>query len=161
MFQLAVLGAIAVLTAADQLTKAAIVATVKVNGPFSFLFGLLRFRYVENTGVAFSLFDSHPGILTAITAMLVAACIVFLLLHKVKHIVPNICLVCIAAGGLGNVIDRLARGFVVDFIEPMFVDFAVFNFADCCITVGAAALLIYEIYDTVVHSRKAKEANNG
>lgn len=53
------------------------------------------------------------------------------------------------AGGAGNFVDRVARGFVVDYIEPTFVNFAVFNFADCCVTVGAALLIIKTVYDLI------------
>ena len=56
-------------------------------------------------------------------------------------------------------IDRIANGYVVDFIEPLFIDFAVFNFADCCITVGAFLLIGYEIYD-VIREKKAMKAQN-
>ena len=71
----------------------------------------------------------------------------------------NICLLLVVAGGIGNVIDRIMYGYVVDFIEPLFVDFAVFNFADCCITVGAFMLIGYEIYE-IINERKKKAENN-
>ena len=66
----------------------------------------------------------------------------------------------VISGGLGNVIDRILYGFVVDFIEPLFIDFAVFNFADICITVGAFMLIGYEIYDLVKEKKTKKAAEN-
>lgn len=70
------------------------------------------------------------------------------------------------AGGAGNFVDRVARGFVVDYIEPTFVNFAVFNFADCCVTVGAALLIIKTVYDLIRENKKYlsdddKKAENG
>lgn len=70
------------------------------------------------------------------------------------------------AGGAGNFVDRVARGFVVDYIEPTFVNFAVFNFADCCVTVGAALLIIKTVYDLISENKKYlsdddKKAENG
>ena len=72
----------------------------------------------------------------------------------------NVCLVLVTAGGIGNVIDRIANGFVVDFIEPLFVDFAVFNFADCCITVGAILMIVYQIYDIIRDSKNKSKKND-
>ena len=66
----------------------------------------------------------------------------------------------VISGGLGNVIDRILYGFVVDFIEPMFIDFAVFNFADCCITVGAFMLIGYEIYELITEKKKKADKND-
>ena len=64
----------------------------------------------------------------------------------------------VGAGGAGNMIDRILHGYVVDFIEPLFVKFAVFNFADICITVGAFMLIGYEIYE-IIRETKAKKAS--
>ena len=65
----------------------------------------------------------------------------------------------ICAGGIGNIIDRIVRGFVVDYIEVLFIDFYVFNFADCLITCGAFALMGYLIYEMVQESKKEKLKN--
>jgi signal peptidase II len=61
------------------------------------------------------------------------------------------------AGGIGNIIDRIRLHFVVDYIEPTFIDFAVFNFADCLITVGAFVLMIYLVIDIVKDEKTKKE----
>jgi signal peptidase II len=60
------------------------------------------------------------------------------------------------SGGIGNIIDRIRLHYVVDYIEPLFVNFAVFNFADCLITVGAFALIFYLIYDLIKDTKKSK-----
>jgi signal peptidase II len=62
------------------------------------------------------------------------------------------------SGGIGNIIDRIRLHYVVDYIEPTFIDFAVFNFADCLITVGAFVMMIYLIADI---TRDAKNSKSG
>ncbi len=148
---------IVLLTAVDRLTKYAAVSTVKVNGAYDFLPGFIRFRYVENTGAAFSMLSDKTFLLTVATVIILAVCLVVIFSGKLRSKFAQLCLVIIVSGGIGNVIDRILYGFVVDFIELVFVDFAVFNFADCCITVGAFMLIGYEIYDLI---KTVKEKNN-
>ncbi len=157
MFQAISLAVIAFLIVVDRLTKYIAVSTVKIDGPQEFLFGLFQFRYVENTGAAFSSFSENTEILTVVTVVIIVFCLILLLGRKVKPLFINICLLLVTAGGIGNVIDRIAYGYVVDFIEPLFIDFAVFNFADCCITVGAFMLIGYEIYEVIVERKNSKK----
>ncbi|MBQ2903816.1 MAG: signal peptidase II [Clostridia bacterium] len=155
MFQAVSLAIIAVLTVIDRLTKYAAVATVKVDGPKEFLFGLFNFTYVENTGAAFSLFSDKTDSLSILTVLFLAVMLFLLLKKTFSSKFLNASLLLVIAGGLGNLIDRLCYGYVIDFIEPLFVDFAVFNFADCCITVGAFMIIAYEIYE-IISERKKK-----
>lgn len=157
MFQAISLAVIVTLTLIDRLTKYIIVSTVKVNGPKDFLFGTFQFRYVENTGAAFSSFSENTNLLSAITFVIIIVCLVLLLSRKIKPLFINICLLLVTAGGIGNLIDRIMYGYVVDFIEPLFMDFAVFNFADCCITVGAFMLIGYEVYDLIKEQKNKKK----
>ena len=159
MFQAISLAVMAVLIAVDRLTKHIAVSTVKIDGPSEFLFGLFQFRYVENTGAAFSSFSDKTEILTVATVIIILFCLVLILSRKIKSSFVNVCLLLVTAGGIGNVIDRIAYGYVVDFIEPLFIDFAVFNFADCCITVGAFMLIGFEIYE-LIRERKKTEKND-
>ena len=160
MFQAVSLATIILLTVIDQLTKYAAVMTVKVNGPEEFLFGLFQFRYVENTGAAFSSFSNNTTALTVATVIILAGCLILLLSKKIKSKFMNVCLLLVISGGLGNVIDRIVNGFVVDFIEPLFIDFAVFNFADCCITVGALLMIAYQIYELVREQKNKSKKND-
>lgn len=157
MFQAISLVIIVILTVIDRLTKYIAVSTVKIDGPKEFFFGLFQFRYVENTGAAFSSFSDNTEILTVFTLVIIVFCLVLLMSRKLKPLFINVCLLLVTAGGIGNVIDRIAYGYVVDFIEPLFVDFAVFNFADCCITVGAVLLICYEIYELITEQKKSKK----
>ena len=145
MFQAISLAVIAALTVIDRLTKYAAVTSVKPNGPFKFLF---------------SSFSDNTVLLTVFTVLILIVCLVLLMIRRIKPVFPNICLVLIVAGGLGNVIDRVLYGYVIDFIEPLFMDFAVFNFADCCITVGAFMLIGYEIYGLIRDKSSKKDHND-
>ena len=160
MFQAISLAIIAVLTVIDRLTKYAAVTTVKVDGPKEFLFGLFNFTYVENTGAAFSMFSDKTDTLSLLTVLCLIAILYLLMKKMFESKFLNVCLVLIFAGGLGNLIDRIAYGYVIDFIEPLFMDFAVFNFADCCITVGAFMLIGYEIFEMIKEHKKKAETDD-
>ena len=155
MFQAISVAAILLLTVIDRLTKYAAVSVLKPNGPEEFLFGLFQFRYVENTGAAFSSFSENKFMLLFLSGGLLLAVLFVLLTKKIDSKLVNVSLVLVSAGGLGNLIDRVLNGYVVDFIEPLFIKFAVFNFADICITVGAFMLIGFEIYE-IVRETKAK-----
>ena len=157
MFQAISLAVIVILNLIDQLTKYIAVSTVKVDGPKEFLFGTFQFRYVENTGAAFSSFSNNTNLLSIVTFVIIIFCLVLLLSRKIKPMFVNICLLLVTAGGIGNLTDRIMYGYVIDFIEPLFMDFAVFNFADCCITVGAFMLIGYEIYDLIKEQKNKKK----
>ena len=132
----------------DQLFKFLAIEYLKPIEYIDVINKVLRFRYVENTGAVFGSFATQTVLLTVFT-------IVFLIKNKDKSKFVNVCLLLMIAGGIGNIIDRIRLKYVVDFIEPLFVDFAVFNFADCLITVGAFALIGYLIVDIFKDVKKS------
>lgn len=154
MFQLISIIIIGILIAADRITKYAVETALAGGETKEFLFGLFRLRYVENTGAAFSSFSGNRAVLIVFTSLAIALCL-FVLLKK-KSLFVSACLILITAGGIGNLIDRITDGFVVDFIEPMFMNFAVFNVADIFITVGAIMLIVYEIYLLIKEKKNGK-----
>jgi signal peptidase II len=99
--------------------------------------------YTENTGAAFSFFSGSIYFLIIFVSLLLLAVAVYGIFDKNKHILKSACLIMIFSGGLGNLLDRIRNGYVVDYIELRFMDFAVFNFADILVTVGAVLLIIY------------------
>lgn len=149
------------LIGADQLFKFLVIEYLKPVEYVNVIDGVLRFRYVENTGAIFGSFAAHTAVLTAFSVVLLVATIIFLVKNKDKSKIVNVCLILMISGGIGNIIDRLRLKYVVDFIEPLFVDFAVFNFADCLITVGAFALIIYLFVDIIKDSKKEKSLKQG
>ena len=162
MIQAITLLVIAALVAIDQVIKIAVVNRFAAGGSMDILFGLIRIRYVENTGAAFSSMQNQ----TIFTAVVIVMFIFLLMTKKIKPGFIYWCVAVVIAGGAGNFVDRVARGFVVDYIEPTFVNFAVFNFADCCVTVGAALLIIKTVYDLIRENKKYlsdddKKAENG
>ena len=154
MIQAITLLVIAALVAIDQVIKIAVVNRFAAGGSMDILFGLIRIRYVENTGAAFSSMQNQTVFLTIFTAVVIVMFIFLLMTKKIKPGFIYWCVAVVIAGGAGNFVDRIARGFVVDYIEPTFVNFAVFNFADCCVTVGAALLIIKTVYDLIRENKK-------
>ena len=150
----------AFLIGADQIIKLLVIQYLKPIQYIDVIEGVLRFRYVENSGAIFGSFATHTLILTIFSIILLGVTIFFLVTNKQKSKIINFCLLLMISGGIGNIIDRIRLHYVVDFIEPLFIDFAVFNFADCCITVGAFMMIAYEIYE-LVSERKKKAVKNG
>ena len=114
-------------------------------------------RFVRNTGAAFSMFCAHTTLLSVLTGLFLLAGFAALFSGKVRSGILCAAFTLILSGGLGNWIDRVRVGYVTDFIEPLFMQFAVFNFADILITVGAGLLIVWLIYDGV-HGRREKKA---
>lgn len=104
--------------------------------------GVVRFRYARNTGAAFSLFDGNSAALAVVTLVMIAVVLAIYFREKSLGSLARGGLALIASGGAGNLFDRLLRGYVVDFIQPIFVDFAIFNIADVAVCAGAALVAI-------------------
>lgn len=153
------LAAIAVLTAVDLLIKNAVIEKIPLGEDVRFIDGILGFTYVRNTGVAWSMFDGNPQLLSVVTGCLIFAVFVYLLLPVKRPFAYEICIPVILAGGIANLADRIMRGYVVDYIKTLFVDFPVYNFADCLITCGACALVIFMIYE-IIKDEKNKKAKS-
>ncbi|MBE6795082.1 MAG: signal peptidase II [Ruminococcaceae bacterium] len=149
----------AALIGADQLIKLLVVEYLKPILFIDIIDGVLRFQYVENSGAIFGSFSSHTIILTVVSIILLAVVIFIIATKKTKSRVIDFFLLLMVSGGIGNIIDRIRLGYVVDFIEPLFVDFAVFNFADCLITVGAFSLMIYLIVDLIKDAKNSKKVS--
>ena len=157
MFRWIAVLIIAALIAVDQGLKFLAIEYLQPIGSFPVLDGVLQLSYVENTGAAFGMFHEHTTLLSVFTAIVVVVGLALLLSGRLRDNLARAAAVLILAGGAGNLIDRVARGFVVDYIEPLFVDFAVFNFADMLVCVGAGLLILYLILDLVRERREAAQ----
>ena len=122
----------------DRLTKLLAIASLKEQAPMEVLPGILEFHYAENTGIAFSLFNEMPMLLTLLNSLIILGLIAWVIKNKKL----DLGFALIIAGGVGNLIDRFFYGYVVDFINPLFVDFAVFNVSDIALNLGVVALLV-------------------
>ncbi len=148
---------VALIAVADQLIKRAVLASSLVGGEnITVIPGLLELNYVENTGAAFSLFEGKTYILSVFSVVVLIVGVYLLFARKIKSKVMLTSLVMIMGGGLGNLIDRIAYHFVVDYIKVLLIDFPVFNFADCFITVGEFILIGYLIWDIFKDFQKGK-----
>ena len=136
------------IAAADQLVKYLILSNAQIGETVFSLKPIVEITYVQNTGAAFSMLEGKVWILGIVSVLFCAAVIAYWIIKKPKH--PLLCtsISMIFAGALGNAIDRLARGFVVDYIDAAFINFPVFNIADMAIVIGAGLFILYEIlYD--------------
>ena len=126
----------------------------------NFIPGVVQFRYAENTGMAFSMLSGARWIFIAVTIVACVGVLYYMLSNRCKSLWLYWSLGVVVSGGIGNLVDRIAYGYVVDFIEPVFIDFAVFNIADCAVTCGAVSLVIYLVVDIIKDSKKSKEKPN-
>ncbi|MDE7014405.1 MAG: signal peptidase II [Kineothrix sp.] len=132
----------ALLIFVDQAVKSLAVSHLKGKADYPLLTGILEFSYLENTGAAFSSFMGKQGFL--ITLTICAMC--FLIIKYIQiprqesnHYLPmKSALILIISGGIGNLIDRVSNGYVVDFIYFVPIDFPKFNIADCYVCIGMA-----------------------
>lgn len=159
MKKLLSLISIVVFTAVDQIIKFFVERDLRPVREMPFIEGFIGWQYVRNTGAAFGSFSNNTTLLSVFTAVLLLVGIVALLMGKIKNKFYRVCAVMVISGGLGNLIDRIFRGFVVDFIEVQFTEFAVFNFADILVTCGAFMIMGYTIYD-LVREQKLKKAGD-
>ena len=128
--------------AADQITKFLVVQGIALHSQVDAIPGIFHLTYVQNTGAAFSSFQGMHW-LFVLVFVLFAGFLVWEFATKKFGFAAfeRWCLVAIFAGGLGNLIDRLRLGYVVDMIEVEFMNFAVFNVADIFITCGCILLM--------------------
>ena len=134
----------AAIVAADQFTKYLTMANIALYEDVPFIPGILQLTYVRNTGAAFSSFEGQQWLFALIFLVLTAA----IVYEYVKNSMPftnfeRWLIAAIYGGGLGNMIDRVRLGYVVDMIETTFMEFPVFNVADCFITCGCVLLMIH------------------
>ena len=129
--------------AVDQYTKFLTVANIALYQDVEFIPHVLGFTYVQNTGAAFSSFEGQQWLFALIFALFTVG-IVYEYFKKPMGFTnfERWCIAAIYAGGLGNMIDRVRLGFVVDMLETKFMTFPVFNVADCFITCGCILMMI-------------------
>lgn len=162
---LSILGAGA-LVLIDQMIKHWATAVLQPVGAITLLPGIVELRYYLNDGMAFSMLAGKQGLLIGATTLMLIGVLAVLFLRKMGPW-ERISWTLILGGGVGNLIDRFFNGVVVDYINVLFVNFAVFNFADICITTGVILLMGWILFDSFQKDRAEKslhpqeEKNNG
>ena len=135
-----------VLVALDQLVKYLVLQNIPLGGHVPFIPYLLELTYVQNTGAAFSIFSEHTWMLALVSLVMSVVLALALWKNFFRHPLGKVTLTLLLAGAVGNLIDRLLHGYVVDMIELEFMRFAVFNVADCAVVCGAILLVIYAFF---------------
>ena len=160
---------ICVLVALDQWTKWLAVVHLKGNRPYVLLDGILELYYYENRGAAFGTMQNQQILFYILTPIiLIFFGWFFYRLPRRRHFLPfRVLSVILAAGAVGNLIDRVLHQYVIDFVYVVAIDFPIFNVADCYITVSAVILiLLYLFYykeediQEIFPKREKKKAND-
>lgn len=144
---------------ADVLSKWAVVEYIKPQGAVTLIEGILDFTYVENRGMAFGLLSGHRWVFMVFTVVLLIAIAAFLFYYRREaNLWLKIACGLVMGGGIGNMIDRVSLGYVIDFIDFCAFDFWVwvFNVADACVCVGVFMLAIWLIIDSIRCEREKK-----
>ena len=147
---------------ADYVSKRLVVRYLMPVRSVTVIPGLFDFTYLENRGAAFGMLSDHPWIHTVISLIAVAGISVYLVIARKSPRSQwlNAAAGMMIGGGIGNLIDRLSQGYVVDFIETKFMKFAIFNVADSFVTVGAGILLVYVIVSEIGNAGKSGAAKD-
>lgn len=127
----------------DQAVKGYVVKEIPLGGMRRFIPKVVSLTYLKNSGAAFSMLENQQWFFTIITLIAMGAAFVYLYRHIKGSIWLWLGLTLIISGGIGNFIDRLRQGFVVDMFHLDFMNFAIFNVADIYLTIGVGLLLIY------------------
>lgn len=143
----------------DQAIKLLVDMYLKPVGSKMIVPGFLQLRYLENDGAMMGMMDGKTSVMTALAVLCMVAVLTVIYSGWLTSRVDYISVVLIAAGGFGNIVDRIMRGYVIDYIEVLFVDFYVFNFADCLITCAAFTIIFYQIY-CLIKDRKTKKVTS-
>lgn len=133
---------IVALIALDQWVKFEIVKNIQLGEVKPFIPKILSLTYLRNTGAAFSILENQQWLFAVITLVVIGAAIRYLSKHIKDSVWLLSALSLIIAGGIGNFIDRMHQGFVVDMFQLDFINFAIFNVADSYLTIGVLVLIV-------------------
>ncbi len=151
----------AALLALDQITKYIVMTNMKLYSSIDFIDGFLDFYYIHNDGGAWGMLGGYRWLLITVTAVFIVGILLYLVFmgRRNKLLFWAGCL--ILSGGIGNMIDRIFRGGkVIDFLRFRFIEFPIFNIADCAVVIGAGLLILYFVLDTVREIKAKKDGKN-
>ena len=150
-----------VLLVADQVVKYLVRTGIDLGQSIPFIPHLLDLTFVRNTGAAFSMLAEHTWLLILISAVVVVVVAVLTARGLFQGWLGRTAAMLVMCGGIGNLIDRVVLGYVTDMFQTTFMKFAVFNLADCYITVGVVLLFVYILffYPDAHHKEVAPDAD--
>jgi signal peptidase II len=130
----------------DQFTKYLTVTHLRPIESVTVIEGIFSFTYVENTGAAFGILQNHRWVFIALTIAIVFVMIYFLFFHIQNIMILKISITMILGGAIGNLVDRIRIGYVIDMLHVTFIDFPVFNIADAAVVIGTILLIFYLLF---------------
>ncbi len=142
---------------ADQVSKYLVLQNIDMYEKVDVIPGLFHFTYIENKGAAFGMLSEHRWVFLAVSTVAIGAFLFYMIKYRPKDKLLNVAIAMVVGGGIGNMIDRVARGSVVDFIDVDFMSFYVFNIADIFVCVGCGLMILYLIISEIKET-KAKKA---
>ena len=143
----------------DQITKILASTFLKPIYTLPVIEDIFHFTYRENTGMAFGMLKEHRWVFMLVSTILIIGLGIYLFGIKSQNRLYDVSIAMILSGGIGNMIDRIFLGYVVDFIDCRFINFAVFNGADSFVCVGSGLLMLALVMDLIneVKLEKAKK----
>lgn len=146
--------------AVDMITKAVAVAHLAPIRTFPIIKDVLHFTYHENPGAAFGMLQDAPWVFNTVSIVAIAALLLYLFSGHEDSWLRATSLALIIGGGIGNMIERIGQGYVVDFIDFRLINFAIFNAADSFVCVGAGLLILTLVLEIISEARNAKSGED-
>ena len=140
----------------DVITKKIVVDHMALYEEIPVIPGVFHWKYIQNRGAAFGMLADRREVFLVISTIAIIALAVYLIFTRCDRFFWMVGIGMLVGGGIGNMIDRIALGYVVDFIYVALIDFAVFNIADCFVCIGVGILLLLSILDIINDYRKEK-----
>lgn len=153
-----VFGLSVLIAVIDYILKVVVMNNLKPIGSVEVIPGLFSLKYVENRGAAFGMLADARWIFIVFTIVIIIALIIVIIRKRISSKLFNAAAILIIGGGLGNLVDRIFYGYVVDYLSICFFP-PVCNFADYCITIGAVLMVVYLLFFSRFLEKKDK--NNG
>ena len=137
---------IAALVILDQVTKILVAGNMVLHESIPVIPKLFSLTYIHNYGAAWGMFSNHRWVFMLITSLALIAMPIILYRYRKLHFLFGLSLSLFIGGAIGNMIDRVFLGYVVDFLQFTFIDFPIFNVADICVVCGAVIMMVYVIF---------------
>ena len=144
------------IVALDQISKVIITTHFSLGEQVSIIKGILSFTYIQNEGAAFGMLQGARVFFIVLTVVVLIGAAYYIVKMRPRSILEKTALFFILGGAVGNFIDRAAFGYVRDFIMTDFMDFPVFNIADCFVCIGAGLYILFTLLD-LFHSKREEE----
>ena len=160
MMLLAVFAIILGIVGLDQLTKWLAFFYLRGEPSFPIWEDVLHFTYQTNRGAAFGMLSDSRWVFMISSTVAIVGILFYLIKYRPANKLLVVSLAMVAGGGIGNMIDRVALGYVIDFIDFTLIDFAIFNVADSFVSVGACLMILYLILDMVKEYKNTKKTSD-